>query len=185
MRSQQRAHSRIVDLDASGCHLRQPPQVSLLAAENRLGESPHQIPRHLRANRAAPHAKDVHVIILHALPRGKVVVNQASPNATNLVRTNRSPHPTAADGDAPLHLSGRHRTGHWKNKIRIVIRRFERVRAEIQNLMPGRTETGNEFFLQGESSVVGGDSDFHKPRHARSPGKSKPRPRRCFRHFCL
>src|SRR5690349_19637075 len=58
------------------CNLADTPQVSfglaVLGCEERL----YQVPRYRRANRTPPHAKDIHVIIFHALPGREMVVNQ-------------------------------------------------------------------------------------------------------------
>ena len=66
----------------------------------------HQVPRDRRAHRPAAHAKNVHMIILDALPGGKVVLNETGLAAGNLVGADRSPNTAAANGDAAFYLAG-------------------------------------------------------------------------------
>lgn len=133
----------------------------LLAAENRFDKSPHQIPSHLGTDRATTHAQNIHVIVLHALAGRKVIMNQAGTDSANLIRTNRSPHSTAANSNASFHFAHCHRTSQGKNIIRIIVTGSEAVRSEIHHLMTSRVKSPDEFLFQGESPVVGRNSNFH------------------------
>ncbi len=64
-------------------------------------------------------------------------MNQGRPDAIDLVGTNRGSHAAAADGDAPLHVTGGHRAGQWQHVVRIIVVPGQAVRTEIHHLMPG------------------------------------------------
>lgn len=147
MRSGERTPPRAPALAAPGLDFPQTAKVPRLPAENRLGECPDQIPGHLRPHRPPTHAQDVHVIILHALTRGKMVMDQASPHAAHLVRAHRGPDATPANRDAPLQLPGGHRPRQRKNKIGIIIARIQLMRAEIHHLVPGLAQPCDEFLF--------------------------------------
>src|SRR5262245_60699156 len=62
----------------------------------------HQVPGDGRAHCAAAHTKNVHMIVFHALPGRKMVVNQRCAGAWNLISANGSTHPAPTNGDASL-----------------------------------------------------------------------------------
>ena len=161
MRSGERTPPRATALAPTGLDLAQAAKVPILPAENRLGESSNQIPCHLGPHRPSAHAQDVHVVVLNALTRGKVVVDQASPHAAHLVRAHRGPDPAAADRDPALQFLGSNGPCKRKNKIGIIIAWLKRMRAEINNLMTCLAQPPDEFLFQSESPMVRGQSDFH------------------------
>src|SRR5262245_50591837 len=84
-----------------------------------------QIPRDLGAHRAAAHAEDVHVVVLDALPRREVIVNERGPNAPHLVRTDRSPDSAPADRHTAIDRPRRDRSRERRDGVRIVVARIE------------------------------------------------------------
>src|SRR6266403_4001135 len=83
-----------------GKSLCQASQVALglteLGGQKRLDE----IPGHRRSNGSPAHAKDVHVIVLDALPGREVVVDQTGADALDLVGAHRRADAAAADRKA-------------------------------------------------------------------------------------
>ena len=104
------------------------------------------------------------MVVLHPLPGRKMIVNQTRPNPTHLVGAHRRPHAAPADRDTSLDLSGGHRTGHRKNKIRKIVPRIDRVRAEIYNLVAGTPQALEQLLLQSIAAMIRCDSKFHN-RH--------------------
>jgi hypothetical protein len=117
-------------------HFSQPPQMTLgpteFGTEKRLDE----IPRHGRPDRPSAHAQDVEVVVLDALLRGEVVVNERRADACDLVGADRRAHAAAADRHAALYLSRDHGTRKRDDEVGIVVVRIERVGAEIHDLVP-------------------------------------------------
>ena len=52
-----------------------------------------EIPSDFRANGSSAHAKDVHVIVLDALLRRKMIVNETGADAVHFVRATDAPTP--------------------------------------------------------------------------------------------
>ncbi len=90
-----------------------------------------------------------------------LVVDQRSADAWNLVGADRRPDAAAADRDAAIDGTRRHSMAERDNKVRIVVVRAQTTRAEVDNLMSSRAELGDQFFLQAEPAVIGGDADAH------------------------
>src|SRR5208282_49564 len=80
-------------------------------AELCLQEGLHQVPCHSRAHCPATHANNIHVIVLHPLTGGEMIVDQSGTDAGNLVCTDRCPNAAAADGHAALDLPCRDSPG--------------------------------------------------------------------------
>src|SRR5215831_5587337 len=80
-----------------GRHATETAQVPLRLAELGAEERLHQIPRDRGAHRPPAHAEDVHVIVLHALTRGEVIVDQGGADALDLVGAHRGADPAPAD----------------------------------------------------------------------------------------
>src|SRR4030081_184897 len=71
--------------------------VAELGGQERL----HEIPGHAWTHRAATDADDVHVVVLDALPSGKVVMDQRGTNGRHLVGADRGAHAAAAERHPP------------------------------------------------------------------------------------
>lgn len=140
------------------------------AAEARLDECGHKVPGDLRADRAASHAEDVHVVILHALLCREVIVDETGPRSQHLIGTEGGSHSASADGNATLALAGGHGAGKGENKIRVVVCGIQRVGAEVHHLVTLRLEALEEFLLQSKSAMIRRKSDSHSFTHARNRG---------------
>jgi len=121
----------------------------------------HDIPGHTRPHRAAADADHVHVIVLDSLARGKMVMDEPGADPGNLVRADRGSHTAAADSHSALERPRRHRLGERDDEVRIVVVRGQRVRTEIDDVVPGGAEPADEVLFQGKTSVIGGDSHAH------------------------
>src|SRR5438094_4711769 len=76
-------------------HLRPPPDVTVLAAEARVGKGAHQLARERLADHACADAENVQIVVLHRLVRGVVIVTDAGPDAGELVGGGRSEEHTS------------------------------------------------------------------------------------------
>src|SRR5579859_4713051 len=95
----------------------------------------HKVPGDRRPHCPAPHAKDIHVIIFHALPGREVVVNQAGASAWHLVGANSCTDAATANGDSAFHLARNDGFRQRDDKIRIVVTWTQLVSAKVDNLM--------------------------------------------------
>jgi hypothetical protein len=124
-------------------------------------KSLHQIPSHRRPDGAPAHAQNVHVIVFDALHGREMIMNQAGAGTLDLVGTDRRANTAPANRYAAIHFSRDHRQGERNNEVRIVVIKLQTVRAEINDLMPGGLEPGDEFFLQPKPAVIRGYADTH------------------------
>jgi len=88
------------------------------ATEVRGEEGLHEVPRDLGSDRPAPHAQDVHVVVLDALACREVIVHQRGADAAHLVRAYRRADATAADTDAARDLPGYDRARERDHEVR-------------------------------------------------------------------
>ena len=102
-----------------------------LGGEKRL----HEIPGDGGPDRSSAHAQDVEVIVLDALLRGEVIVDERRADAGDLVGADRRANAAAADRHAALHLSGDDGLRERNDEVGIVVVRIERERAEIDDLV--------------------------------------------------
>ena len=65
----------------------------------------HEVPGHRGADGAAAHAEDVHVIVLDALPRREMVVDETGADAGHFVGADRRADAAAADRHAAFDLA--------------------------------------------------------------------------------
>ena len=84
-----------------------PVGLTELGGEERLDE----IPGDSRPDRPSADTQDVEVIVLDALLRGKVVVDEGGADTGDFVGADRRAHTAAADRHAALHPSGNHCLG--------------------------------------------------------------------------
>jgi hypothetical protein len=106
----------------------------------------------------ASEANHVHIVVLDTLVRGKALVDQARPDAWNLVGHNACTHATTAHGHAAIHSTASYcaRQGHYK--IWIVIARFLLEVAKIGHFIASLTQHGGQIFPQLKSPVIGSDT---------------------------
>ena len=114
-------------------HFRQAPQVPVGLTELGGEERLHEIPGDGRPDGPSAHAQDVEVIVLDALLRGKVVVDEGSADTGDFVGADRRAHTAAADGHAAFYLSGNHGLGERHDEVGIVVLPIQRVCAEIHD----------------------------------------------------
>jgi len=129
-----------------------------LGGQKRLDE----IPGHRRPDGSSAHAKDIHVIVLDALPGREMVVDQTGADTLDLVGAHRRANAAAADREAAIHFPPYHRSGEWNDEVGIVVVGAQRVSAEINDLVPRRAELSNQLLLQTKSAVISGNSYAHK-----------------------
>jgi hypothetical protein len=148
-------------LSREGSHLPQSAQMPLGLAELGCEKRIDQVFGHSRSHGPAAHADDVHVVVLHPLLSGEVIVNQPGTHTRNLVRADRGTHPATADRDTALYLPSSDRTREWYDEIRIIVTRTGGVRSEIDYLVPCFVKMSNEVFLQSKSTVISSNSNAH------------------------
>jgi hypothetical protein len=78
-----------------------PFSLTVLGHEKRLD----QVPSYFRTNRPSAHAQDIHVIVLHTLLCGKVIMYQGSASPSHLIGADRSPYSTATNGNPSIDLT--------------------------------------------------------------------------------
>ena len=132
-------------------------------AELCLQEGLHQVPCHSRAHCPATHADNIHVIVLHPLTGGEMIVDQCGADAGSLVCTDRCSNAAAADGHAALDLPCRDSPGERSDIVRIVVVEAQALRTKIDNLMASRPELDDQFLLQAISAVISGATVSRRP----------------------
>src|ERR1700690_3955921 len=90
-----------------------------------------------------------------------MVFDQAGAHALDFVGADRCADAAAADCHAAFHLARHHCFGKRDNEVRIIIVRSQLVGAEINDLMPGGAELGDQRLLKTNPAVIRGNSDTH------------------------
>jgi hypothetical protein len=124
-------------------------------------EGLNEIPSDFGADCAPAHAEDIHVIVLHALFGGEVVVDEAGADAGDLVGADGGSDAAAADGDAAFAGPGGDGAGQGENKVWVVIVGVQALGAEVHEVVAGGEHSGHEFLFEGKSAVICGYSDTH------------------------
>ena len=99
--------------------------MALSATESGGEKAADQFPGERLADHEAAQAEHVQIVVLNPLVRGEGVVDQACPDARNLVGGNAGTDATPADGQAAINFSPGHSAGQGHDKIRIVIVRHQ------------------------------------------------------------
>src|SRR4029077_15874292 len=118
-----------------GSHFAQASQVPLSLTELGGQKCLYEIPGHCRSNGSSAHAKDVHVVVLDALPRREMIVDQGCTNARNLVCADRSAYAAATDCAPAIHFPPYPSPGQWNDEVGIVVVWSQGMSAEINDLM--------------------------------------------------
>ena len=139
------------------------------AGESRGEKCLHQFPGEGVTDHEAAEADQVQIVVLDALMRRKVFVNQAGANARHFVRADRCANPTAANAHAAIHRPGRNRAGQWHDKVWIIIIHFRTTVTKVDHFMTGFAQFPGQIFFQLVTAVVGGDADAF--RRFKPPGK--------------
>ncbi len=92
------------------------------AAEFCIQESLGYILRHHWADNARPKHQNIHIVVLHALMRGIVIVAQPGADALEFVRGDGNAHAAAANENAALGFPGTEIFSHQNGVIRIIVR---------------------------------------------------------------
>jgi hypothetical protein len=101
------------------------------------------------------------MIVLDSLAGREVVVDQTGTNAHNLVGTDGRTNAAATDRHAALYFAGGNSFRERDDEIGIVVGGVKAVSAEVHDFMAGCAKPANEFFLQAETAVIGGNSNPH------------------------
>ncbi len=101
------------------------------------------------------------MIVLDALPGGKLVMDQRGTNTRNLVGADRGAHAAAADRHPALDRPRRHGLGQRDDEVRIVVVRVQLVRTEIDDVVPGRAKPRDQIPFQAKPPMIGGNSHVH------------------------
>ena len=133
--------------------------MTLRSGELRGEKGLHQFPGEGVTDHKAAETDQIQIVVLDALMRRKVFVNQAGPNPRHFVRADRCSNPAATDAHAAIHRPGGNRARQRHDKIRIVIVLFRPAVAEVNHFMSGFAQFPGQIFLQLVTAVVGGDAD--------------------------
>src|ERR1700730_373055 len=98
-------------------HLAQPSQVSVGLSEFGSEKRLDQIPRQFLAFDASAQTDDVEVVVLDALLRRKMVLNQTSADALDLVCANRRADAATANRHTTIHRVGGHCLPKWNDEV--------------------------------------------------------------------
>src|SRR5947209_14407375 len=142
-------------------HLRPPPDVTVLAAEARVGKGAHQLARERLADHACADAENVQIVVLHRLVRRVMIVTNAGPDAGELVGGDTDADTAAAHRDPTLRPPRTHRLVHALGHLRVVRRLARVVGPEVGDLVPARAQLGHDGRLQRVPGVIRGDDDPH------------------------
>lgn len=110
---------------------------------------------------ACPQAKDIHVIVLHALTGRKGVVAQCGPDPPPLAGGNARPDAASAKKDSSLGIARLNGLPDPLSENRIVVRGVQGGRAEIQDLVARQGNCLGYRLPQGVATMVGSKCDFH------------------------
>ena len=92
-------------------------------------------------------AHHIEIVILDALVRGKVFMDQACPHVGHFVRGHGGAHATPTNSYTALHLSARNCAGQGDNKVRVIVVRLKFEVAEIDDFMTGRAQSPDQISL--------------------------------------
>src|SRR6266481_6850180 len=121
-----------------------------LGCEKRLD----QIPRQFRAFDAPAQTDDIEVVVLNALLRRKMILNQTSADAFNFVRTNRCADTAAANRHTTIHRVSGHSLPKWNDEVGIIIIGRQLVSTEVHDLVAGGFQSNDQLLFQVKAAVV-------------------------------
>src|SRR6185295_5136944 len=134
--------------------LAQPSQVSVGLSEFGGEKSLDQIPRQFRAFDAPTQTDDVEVVVLDALLRRKMILNQASADAVDLVRANRSADAAAANRQTTMHRFSGYCLAKRNDEVGIIIIGRQLMSTEVHDLVTGGFQSDDQLLFQGKAAVV-------------------------------
>src|SRR4029077_1950886 len=113
-----------------------------------------QIPRQFRAFDASAQTDDVEVVVLNALLRRKMILNQTSADAFNFVRTDRCADTAAANRHTTIHRVSGHCLSKWNDEVGIIIIGRQLVSTEVHDLVAGGFQSDDQLLFQGKAAVI-------------------------------
>ena len=134
------------------------------AGESRGEKRLRQFPGEGVTDHEAAKTDQVQIVVLDALMRRKVFMNQAGPNPCHFVRADRCPNPAATNAHAAIHLSGGNCARQWHDEIGIVIVLFRATVTKVNHFMTGFAQFPGQIFFQLVTAVIGGDADAFRFR---------------------
>ena len=99
------------------------------------------------------------------------------PDAADLVGRDAGPDPGAADEDPAVGLAVADRERQAAGEVRVVVVRVGAVAAEVDQLVAGVGEPGEQLVLELGAAVVGGEGDAHQRPSSRVRGAAARRTR--------
>lgn len=110
---------------------------------------------------AGAETQDVHVVVLHRLPRGVAVMTDGRAHAGEFVRGDSDAGAAAAHDEAAVHTPIAQRRRDRFSAVGI-INGSGRVGSEIEDVMPLRQQRGRKIALHFEAGVVGSNCNTHR-----------------------
>jgi len=107
-----------------------------------------------------PEGEHVHVIVLHGLVRGVMVVDHGASHARDLVCSNRRASSGTADHDASFGIAADDRPTNGRGNVRIVDG-IEGVGPDVDDGVARTLEVGMQVSFEGEPCMVCSDDDSH------------------------
>lgn len=135
--------------------------MALFVSELGCQESLHEVDGSFLPDDTRSKAKDIHVVVFHALVGGVMVVTETGPDTDNLISGHGGADPTATDQDAAFGLPIQHSCSKIPGAVRVVVRLRGVMGAEIEHVMAEPAQLGDDDFVQRNASMVGGDSNSH------------------------
>jgi len=144
-----------------GENLVEPAPMTLLARELGGKKNSNDVTGKRRPYDAGTEAEDVHVVVLHRLPRGITVVADGRAHAGKLVRGNRHAGTAAAYDEAAVYTSIAQRRRDRFGTVGI-INGSGGVGSEIEHVMPLGFQRGRKIALHPEAGMVRSDGNTHR-----------------------
>ncbi len=133
------------------------------AAEFCIQESLGYILRHHWADNARPKHQNIHIVVLHALMRGIVIVAQPGADALEFVRGDGNAHAAAANENAALGFPGTEIFSHQNGVIRIIVRFAGLKGSDIVHGVAEFLNKLDQFPFHIEPRVISADRNPHGP----------------------
>ena len=98
-------------------------------------EGLHQLPGERRTDDLSSQAKNIHIVVFHALASREDIMDEPGAHSGNLVGGNGCAHSTATQSDTALNVSRGNSLGKWDDEVRIVICGVQFTRAEVYDFI--------------------------------------------------
>ena len=131
------------------------------STELRGKETFYAVPGNRNPCRQTAEAKDVHIVILHALSRRKIIVTDCRAHPFNLIGSNGRPYATATEQHTAFDDARCDGAGKGNGKVWIIVVPVVGHIAEVDNLVANCAEQDVDLLFHLVSAMIGGDADFH------------------------